>query len=1106
MVLVAILLAISASVVWSTDVEAALPSKYQSENKSSATYGGPHNDGAAAEPPNTINSWRFTGNGDLDHPFTVASGDTVQQIVVRAKNSTNSLSGVTLQVQVGSWTSATYTLGTANAGTYVEKEFTQSVPTGSQQVRVIGSNISSSQNDKMMVDWVELRGTSAPSDTTPPDTSITSGPSEGSTDADGNVSFGISSSESGSSFQCSLVQQGQSDSFSSCSNPKAYNGLSNGSYTFKVKATDAANNTDSSPASRNFSVNVPANDTTKPVVTINSGPNDTSDMTADFTYSANESATFECKLVRPDANADGTDIVIENWSGCNTGAKSYSGLGQYEYVFRVRATDLANNISDVVGTTFTVDGLPPGDTTAPETTVDSGPAEGSEDADGNVDFGFSGTDDVTSAGGLTYECSLVPHGQPASFSSCTSPKSYTGLTQGQTYKFSVRSKDVAGNTDPTPVERVFSIATAPAGPAANPVEGESFSLANASHTVVNDPMYSGSQALKIAESSGTSTKSVALASTTDVVVMARAGVTGGFPGLQLMVDGSPVGQPQDVVNSGNPQAYTFDVNVPSGTHTIGVNADNTATGRNLFVDVVQFPGGGSTPPLDTDGDGYGDTVDNCPTVFNAGQEDDDSDGIGNACEAPTGDTTAPTTSITAGPAAGATDTDGLVQFGFTGADNVGVTSYQCSNQQTGQADSWTTCASPKDYQLTNGSYTFKVRAVDAAGNKDNTPETRSYSVSIPSGNTWNWNVGTADVNIMPGDDIDAILNNQVSAGDVVAVHSDADGEYTYNSTAFIKTPDGVKLRAEPGTYSLVGGRAYDVNPAVAINATFTNDNAMSLQPGQEITGFELRGLSTSDPGQQNCAGKGIFLTGGEADANGLVQYNLFTDNPAVGTTNMQGKLLRNEFTNNSSASWALGCNAGGAKSAFEHEAGYNYVHNENGNGLWCDNGCENVSSQPNDMWYHHNVTVNNGSAGIRAEETPDLNPQSDPNQIGYLIEDNISAGNSLQTGRADIHIHDTANALVRNNLVGRGQTVSGAGTISNTGTNVALRASDSCRSDRPDLGDPSYGPVEFRNNAVNGAIISLEQYRFDRGDIILSGNTNVGSTKFEKAENSNCNG
>jgi hypothetical protein len=1096
-----------ASVVWSTDVaEAALPLKQQAESKSSASYGGPHNDGSAAEPPNTINSWRFTGNGDLDFTYTIPSGDTVDQIVVRAKNSTGSGSGVTFQVSNGGNTSATYTLGTANAGNYVEKEYSQSVGTGSQTIRFTASNISATQNDKMMLDWIELRGTSGGGgDTTPPDTSITSGPSEGSTDSDGNVQFGLDSTESGSTFECSLVPQGNADSFTGCSSPKDYNLLSSGSYTFKVKATDAAGNKDTTAASRNFSVSVP-NDTTPPQVTINSGPGDTSDQVADFGYSANESATFECKLVRPDANPDGSDIEVEGWTGCNTGTKSYSGLGLYEYTFRVRATDLSSNVSSVVGNTFTVDGQAPGDSTTPETTIDTGPAEGSEDADGNVDFGFSGTDNVTSSGGLTFECSLVPHGQTASFSNCSSPKSYTGLTQGQTYKFSVRSSDAAGNTDPTPQERVFSIATAPAGPAANPVEGESFTLANSSHTVVNDAMYSGSQALKIADTSGTSTKSVNLANTTDVVVMARAGTSGGSPALQLVVDGNSVGQPQNIVNSTAPQAYTFDVNVPSGTHTIGVNGDNVATGRNLFVDVVSFPGGGSQPPLDTDGDGYGDNVDNCPTVSNPDQADADGDGIGNACEAPGADGTAPTTSITAGPAEGATDTDGLLSFGFTGADNVGVTGYECSNTPAGQSASYTNCASPKNYDLSNGSYTFRVRAVDAAGNKDGSPETRNYSVNVPSGNTWNWNVGTADVNIMPGDDIDAVLNNQVSANDVVAVHSDGDGEYTYTASAFIKTPDGVDIRAEPGTFSLVGGRAYDVNPAVAIDANFTNDNAMSLQPGQEISGFELRGLNTTDPGQQNCAGKGIFLTGGEADANGLVQYNLFTDNPAVGTTNMQGKLLRNEFTNNSSASWALGCNAGGAKSAFEHEAGYNYVHDENGNGLWCDNGCENVPSQANDMWYHHNVTVNNGSAGIRAEETPDLNPATDPFQIGYLIEDNISAGNSIQTGRADIHIHDTANALVRNNLVGRGQSVSGAGTISSAGTNVALRASDSCRSDRPDLGDPDYGPVEFRGNAVNGGIQSLEEYRFDRGDIILSGNTNVGSTKYEKAENTNCNG
>ena len=35
---------------------------------------------------------------------------------------------------------------------------------------------------------------------------------------------------------------------------------------------------------------------------------------------------------------------------------------------------------------------------------------------------------------------------------------------------------------------------------------------------------------------------------------------------------------------------------------------------------------------DTDGDGLFDTIDNCPTVANADQEDSDNDGIGNTCD------------------------------------------------------------------------------------------------------------------------------------------------------------------------------------------------------------------------------------------------------------------------------------------------------------------------------------------------------------------------------------------------------------------------------------------------------------------------------------------
>lgn len=38
-------------------------------------------------------------------------------------------------------------------------------------------------------------------------------------------------------------------------------------------------------------------------------------------------------------------------------------------------------------------------------------------------------------------------------------------------------------------------------------------------------------------------------------------------------------------------------------------------------------------PSDVDGDGVADSLDNCPDVSNAGQQDNDRDGFGNACDA-----------------------------------------------------------------------------------------------------------------------------------------------------------------------------------------------------------------------------------------------------------------------------------------------------------------------------------------------------------------------------------------------------------------------------------------------------------------------------------------
>ena len=93
-------------------------------------------------------------------------------------------------------------------------------------------------------------------DTTAPSTSITTGPS--GTVRSTSASFGFASSEPGSSFQCRRDR----GSWEGCGSPKAYSGLSQGSHTIEVAATDAAGNRDATPASRSWRV-----DTVAPKVT-----------------------------------------------------------------------------------------------------------------------------------------------------------------------------------------------------------------------------------------------------------------------------------------------------------------------------------------------------------------------------------------------------------------------------------------------------------------------------------------------------------------------------------------------------------------------------------------------------------------------------------------------------------------------------------------------------------------------------------------------------------------------------------------------------------------------------------------------------------------------
>jgi hypothetical protein len=78
-------------------------------------------------------------------------------------------------------------------------------------------------------------------DTQAPTTTISAGPANPSAGA--NVTFAYAASQLSSTFECSLAAQGQADSFASCpAGGTTYASLGDGSYTFRVRATDKAGN------------------------------------------------------------------------------------------------------------------------------------------------------------------------------------------------------------------------------------------------------------------------------------------------------------------------------------------------------------------------------------------------------------------------------------------------------------------------------------------------------------------------------------------------------------------------------------------------------------------------------------------------------------------------------------------------------------------------------------------------------------------------------------------------------------------------------------------------------------------------------------------------
>jgi putative glycosyl hydrolase len=163
-------------------------------------------------------------------------------------------------------------------------------------------------------------------ETTPPQASITLGPSQGGVTNDPTPTFKFASNEAGSTFVCRVDAR----AFQDCRSPHRVPQLADGAHTFYVKAIDAPGN-ESVARSRSFTV-----DTTAPATTITSGPSgSTADSTPSFSFGSSEpGSTFQCRF---DSQA------FAPCSGPGNSHTPSTPLPGGNHSFAVRATDRAEN-------------------------------------------------------------------------------------------------------------------------------------------------------------------------------------------------------------------------------------------------------------------------------------------------------------------------------------------------------------------------------------------------------------------------------------------------------------------------------------------------------------------------------------------------------------------------------------------------------------------------------------------------------------------------------------------------------------------------------------------------------------------------------------------
>jgi subtilisin family serine protease len=259
-------------------------------------------------------------------------------------------------------------------------------------------------------------------DVTAPETTITAAPSTLTNSTSGTFSF--TSNEEGSTFECRL----DGAPFASCSSPKTYSALSDGTHIFEVMARDVAGNIDPIPASNTWTV-----DSTAPAQPALISPADgTSTGNARPTFDWNDvtdpsGVTYQIQIDNSGSGFPSPEINQSSLSTSSFTPSSSLPIGTYSW--RVRASDGAGNIAWSAVWTVTVS-TPPGAIAGKVTNQSKQGIAGA-----TVNCGTAGS--ATTASDGTYSITSV------------APGSYTCTASASGFKSVSKSVTVSSNSTST---------------------------------------------------------------------------------------------------------------------------------------------------------------------------------------------------------------------------------------------------------------------------------------------------------------------------------------------------------------------------------------------------------------------------------------------------------------------------------------------------------------------------------------------------------------------------------------------------------------------------------------------------------------------------------